>query len=365
MTYQNFSREDFVADSYFRKWVQTPDEATRQFWYDYLTTYPEQTETIRQAAEVILQLATVTGEQNPRISEGALEESWQEIHHRIVHPVVAVKPFYRRRWVWASAACIGFILSWGLYYYRTQQVLEPYQQLVAHADETLEEWVNTTKHVQTITLQDGSSVLLHPGSRLSYPKRFESAKREVFLSGEAYFEVAKNAKQPFFVYANEIVTKVLGTSFTVSAFPKDKQVIVTVQTGRVSVFAQSDQQMKEKTQSPELEGLVLTPNQQIIYSREKVRMVKSLVTQPSVLAKSTGSAFIFRNASVREVFAAIEKAYGVHVIYDEDTFRHCQLNADLSDEPLYQKMEIITKSIEARYQIVEAQFVISGEGCAP
>ncbi|MDQ1086523.1 FecR family protein [Siphonobacter sp. SORGH_AS_1065] len=362
MNYQNFSREDFVKDSYFRKWVQKPDELTRQFWYDYLTKYPEQTETIRQAAEMILQLATVVREQNPVIPSEEIEHSWQEINHRITHPVTGVKPFYRQRWVWASAACLAFLISWAGYWYARQD--QSYQHNVAHADQALKEWVNTTDHVQTIALQDGSSVLLHPGSRLSYPQQFKSSKREVFLSGEAFFEVAKNPKQPFFVYANEIVTKVLGTSFKVSAFPKDQKVTVMVQTGRVSVYAQSDQQAKEKAESTELEGLVLTPNQQIVYSREQVRMVKSLVTQPSVLAKSASSAFVFRNASVKDVFSAIEKAYGVHIIYDEDTFRHCQLNADLSDEPLYQKMEIITKSIEARYQVVDAQFVISGEGCS-
>lgn len=363
MNYQNFSREDFIKDSYFRKWVQNPDEPTRQFWYDYLTRYPEQTETIRQAAEVILQLTTVTTEQNPVTTTEELEDSWQEIHHRLVHPVVTLKPLYRRRWVWATAACVAFLVSWATYWYQKQD--HTYQQNLSHSGQPLKEWVNATDHVQTITIQDGSSVLLHPGSRLSYPQQFEPSKREVFLSGEAFFEIAKNPKQPFFVYANEIVTKVLGTSFKVSAFPKDQKVTVMVQTGRVSVYAQTDPQAKEKAETPELQGLVLSPNQQIVYSREQVRMVKSLVTQPSVLAHSASSAFVFRNASVKDVFAAIEKAYGVHIIYDEDTFRHCQLNADLSDEPLYQKMEIITKSIEARYQVVEAQFVISGEGCAP
>ena len=77
-----------MKDSYFRKWVQKPDEPTRQFWYDYLSKYPEQTETIRQAAEMVLQLATVAREQNPVTSSEEIEHSWQEINHRITHPVI-------------------------------------------------------------------------------------------------------------------------------------------------------------------------------------------------------------------------------------------------------------------------------------
>ncbi|OZI06140.1 hypothetical protein BWI93_21790 [Siphonobacter sp. BAB-5385] len=364
MNYQDFKREDFVADSYFRKWVQNPDAATRQFWYEFLTDYPEQTETIRQAAELVLDLAELSKEKVPDPNTAEQEQAWLEITRRTHPSYVRKLPLYRQRWAWATAACLAFLLSWGFWYsYRSSS--QPYQSLRSTSEVPLKEWVNTTDHAQTLTLQDGSSIILNPGSRLSYPVQFAADKREVYLSGEALFEVAKNPKQPFFVYANELIAKVLGTSFKVRAFPKDQQVIVTVRTGRVSVFAQSDAHVKEKASSRELEGLVLSPNQQITYSRQDVRMTKSLVTEPVVLshAKPSIPPFTFRNTSVKTVFEAVEKAYGVQVVFDEETLRNCQLTADLTDEPLFRKLEIICKSIEAQYQVLDAQIVITGHGC--
>lgn len=368
MSYQNFSREDFVADSYFRKWVRQPDAATREFWSEFLTDYPEQTETIRQAAELVLQLSEIAGEKAPVVTNEEQQATWEEIQRRI-HPDVygvRVLPLYRRRWVWGTAVAVVFALGWTWWWFAVYKSPERvYQNLVAQVGTPLKEWVNNSGHAQTITLQDGSSVILQPGTRLSYPAAFATDKREVYLSGEALFEVAKNPQQPFFVYSNELITKVLGTSFQVSAYPKDRNVVVKVLTGRVSVFAQSDARVKAKASSRELEGVVLSPNQQITYSRENVRLTKSLVNDPAVLSNPTPALprFVFRNTPVTSVFRTIEKSYGVTMVYDEDILKNCQLTADLTDEPLFRKLEIICKSIEARYQILDAQIVVTGNGC--
>ena len=97
------------------------------------------------------------------------------------------------------------------------------------------EQTNNSNMPQIITLSDGSSVLLQPNSKLSYPKIFIGNQRKVYLSGEAFFEISKNPKKPFFVYANEIVTKVVGTSFRIRAYSNQPNVEVLVRTGKVKV----------------------------------------------------------------------------------------------------------------------------------
>jgi transmembrane sensor len=69
-------------------------------------------------------------------------------------------------------------------------------------------------------LEDGTTVHLEKGSRLSFPVHFDPKKREVVLSGEAFFEVTENPSKPFYVYANELITRVLGTSFQHICFGK-------------------------------------------------------------------------------------------------------------------------------------------------
>jgi transmembrane sensor len=84
-----------------------------------------------------------------------------------------------------------------------------------------------------VQLEDGSVVLLNAGSRLVYPASFQNNKREVYLEGEAFFDIAPNAQSPFFVYASGIETEVLGTTFNVCAYPDDVQQNLVLVTGSV------------------------------------------------------------------------------------------------------------------------------------
>jgi len=77
---------------------------------------------------------------------------------------------------------------------------------------------------------------LAPKSKITYPENFENDRRLVILSGEATFDISKDPTKPFLVMANEVTTKVLGTRFNVKAFEEMKDVVVSVQEGKVSVF---------------------------------------------------------------------------------------------------------------------------------
>lgn len=86
-----------------------------------------------------------------------------------------------------------------------------------------------------VQLEDGTVVQLNAGSRLVYPSSFDKNKREVFLEGEAFFEVAPNAGAPFFVYTSNMETEVLGTSFNISAYKDDTRKSIVLVTGSVQL----------------------------------------------------------------------------------------------------------------------------------
>ena len=176
--------------------------------------------------------------------------------------------------------------------------------------------------------------------------------------------MAKDPDRPFLVYAKELVTKVLGTSFSIEAYEGSDNITVEVKTGRVSVFAKSDPEVKQKATNRELNGVVLTPNQKITYNRGEVRLVKSLVENPEViLPKSKSTQFEFEETPASEVFAAIGKAYGIDILYDEDLLKDCPLNASLDTQTLHEKLTIICKAVEAQYEILDGQIVIHSKGC--
>jgi ferric-dicitrate binding protein FerR (iron transport regulator) len=150
----------------------------------------------------------------------------------------------------------------------------------AYADITssrqLIENINTSKNTISVSLPDGSVVKLASNSRISYESNFDSlATRDVYLSGQAFFSVKKNPDHPFRVFANEIVAKVLGTSFTVRSFEKDTVIRVTVSTGKVSVYSMGQTTTVQETAKPnKLGGMILTPNQQLVYEKSSKEFQK-------------------------------------------------------------------------------------------
>src|SRR5687768_17161860 len=115
------------------------------------------------------------------------------------------------------AASVLLIAIAGYFFFPTE--LSMSRNNVAHtpASEKLVEVKNATNDVLCIALPDSSVVKLEPGSELSYSKTWSTTKREVHLAGEAFFDVVKDSRRPFYVYGGDIVTKVLGTSFSVKA----------------------------------------------------------------------------------------------------------------------------------------------------
>ena len=214
-------------------------------------------------------------------------------------------------------------------------------------------------------MPDGSSVLLEKGGKLSYDSKvFGRDKREVFLSGAAFFEVSKDPARPFFVYANELITKVLGTSFTIRALPGEKQVEVLVKTGRVAVFTHRDSSKDRKLSNRELEGVVVTPNQQITLERTALHFLRTLVPDPQMLEiPAQKVSFDFDDVPAPKVLELIEKAYGVDIVYDEDLLANCMFTAHLNDEPLNDKIRLICEGLQAEHEIIDGQIVITSKGC--
>jgi ferric-dicitrate binding protein FerR (iron transport regulator) len=239
-----------------------------------------------------------------------------------------------------------------------------YSKIVKEKKESLIEATNQTGKSTVLNLPDGTSVVLFPGSRLSYPKIFKNS-RNVYLEGEAFFEVTKNPQKPFLVYANKLVSKVLGTSFTVKAYAADSVVNVTVKTGRVSVFTEEDQNQKKLSNRPELAGLVLTPNQQVVYHLADNRLIRTLAAEPAIVNRKSiqQETFSFNKTPVQQVFKLLQDTYGISIIYNEDLLEGCELTGELGDEPLLEKMNVICKAIDGSYEMMDAQIIVTNKGC--
>jgi ferric-dicitrate binding protein FerR (iron transport regulator) len=216
---------------------------------------------------------------------------------------------------------------------------------------------------EKVRLSDGSTILLQPGSNIRYQQDFNTNKREIKLEGDAFFDVVKNVERPFYVYANNVVTRVLGTSFYVKS-PLGKNTIeVEVKTGRVHVY--KDQKIDSAPQKPsESEGVILTPNEKVIYFTEKNQWITTLVEKPTPTKDGKAEApLLFDNTPVHEIAKRLEEEYGIDIIIENKKVKSCTFTGDVTALPLYDILSVIVKSIGGSYEIQETNIVIHGKGC--
>ncbi|WP_324675490.1 FecR family protein [Hymenobacter sp. GOD-10R] len=364
--YVQYTAEDFAQDDFFVRWVLLPDAETEAFWQNWLTTFAFRREEVEAARHLVLALHQLP-QQRMAVGEKMMlkQRIFDEIEAREQARPPMVRAMPRVAWQWAAAALLVFGLlggSWYLWQARQGAPAMAYLQVVkTQTADSLREVANATDDTHLVALSDGSSVLLRPHSRLAFPTRFTGPNRNVYLEGAAFFEVAKNPSRPFFVNTAHLVTKVLGTSFEVQARPAAARVVVTVKTGRVSVYPQSSAEAAAQRQTRKLEGFVLVPNQQATYRLADRKLLRTLLPQPRLQAVQP--TFEYTETSLSEVFAQLEKAYGVHIVYDEAVLGNCPLTASFTDEPLFEKLGLICKAVQANYEVMDAQIVVTGPGC--
>ncbi len=218
--------------------------------------------------------------------------------------------------------------------------------------------VNQTDRSQTVYLVDGSRVTLQPGSGIRHAAFLQKDKREVYLEGNAFFDVAKDARRPFYVYSGDLVVRVLGTSFKVATDKESGDITVLVTTGKVAVT---------KKTAPLPQPLILTTNQIAIYkghSRDLVQLqAEKKDLAPDLIPAAPAISFNFDETPVEEIFQTLENAYGIPFHYDKVTFSHCVLTTSMADESLEEKIRIICEAIGATYQLREDGIFLEGKPC--
>ncbi|AOZ98749.1 FecR family protein [Flavobacterium commune] len=360
--------EDFLADESFRLWMRSKEDSNG--WEEWTLENPKRAKLVEEARLWLLAMEVPEVNVSQEQLDAALQNTWMKIEKAEQESKMELKliQLWNTSWFRKIAAILVVgLLSFYAYdnYFSTERYAANYEQIVSNLDEDgLIEQINNSNKPQILTLSDGSSVLLQPKSKLSYPKLFEGNERNVYLSGEAFFEISKNPKKPFFVHANEIVTKVVGTSFRIKAYADQSDVEVVVRTGKVKVNA--EKLIRNSSQ----EEIVLLPNEALRFERKNKTFDKITdITLDKSISSSVKSieqlSFEFSDIPVAQIFKTIEQAYSVEIDYPKQQLEKCHLTTSLSDQPLPEKLKIICKSIgeNSSYTMNGNQITIVSKGC--
>lgn len=217
----------------------------------------------------------------------------------------------------------------------------------------MESVVSEKRH---LTLPDGSEVTLARDAQIHFDKNFNKNHRNVTLEGSAFFHVTPDKSKPFIISSGDLVTEVLGTSFEISQNSDLDVIEVRVVTGEVTVY---NPNMKKQTR------MVLFPNQKVVYNKLFKNLNRTLVESPQPLPDKVfpESKFVFVNTPLKEVARTFTEVYGIEFQIDDKNIEECIVNADLENLPMFTRLELICKSVEASYIINGTTVFLSGEGC--
>lgn len=363
------SPEDFVFNPTFRSWLLDNDSDHKEYWENWMKANPDKVPLVNYAKAIVYAL-TVNHKQ---LSQQEIEHEIKAIMRKTSSVQTETNSlrvnkvgtsFYKRM---ALAAAVIGICVMGIIYFNlrspervTQAKLNKFPP---ESSSAMMNQMNNSDSIQLVTLFDGSIVRLHPNSSVSFSSGTFSKKREVYLAGEAFFEVKKNPSVPFVVYTKDLVTKVLGTTFQVQSYPDADKASIRVKTGKVSVYRKENFSEKN-TVANTLDGLIVIPNQQVIYDVLKDQLRKTIIEEPVVLAPAPPQTFVFNSTPLKEVFKALQNTYGINIIYDESVINSCSLSASMGDENFYEKLELICKAINATYESIDGTIYISSHGCS-
>jgi ferric-dicitrate binding protein FerR (iron transport regulator) len=203
-----------------------------------------------------------------------------------------------------------------------------------------------------ITLSDNSKIWLNSGSKLIYPACFATNKREVYLEGEAIFEVSHNKKHPFIVITADLDVRVLGTVFNVSSYRDDQTTSTILESGSVELNYKSNSVFGRSKE-------LMVPGMLAIYNPEQGNVEQSKVNTRHYTSWRDGY-FIFEKQPLGGILKKISRYYNVSVrLSDEELGKETfSGNLDLKNSP-DQVLKIIAELISAKVENIDNQIVIT------
>lgn len=232
--YKDYELEHFLTDEFFIQWVKFPDRNNCHFWEKWLQENPQKRETVMQAVQLI---RGVHYGKNVLFTDTMYVETFENIIRTTNLPDRKLSSnkvtfnfsslFSLRKLV--AVLVVGFCCWMG---YSLMFQMEEVKEVVVEIP--MVKKINPAGVKSLITLSDGSKVYLNAGSTLQFPKQFSSERREVQLSGEAFFDIQSEADRPFIVSTGNTQIKVLGTTFNVNQEESGK-IAVALVSGKVRV----------------------------------------------------------------------------------------------------------------------------------
>jgi ferric-dicitrate binding protein FerR (iron transport regulator) len=320
LDYTQYTAEQLAMDDYFQQWVQQPNSESNQFWLSWLEHYPHRRQEVQQARQLVTLL-------HFREDAPTLEEEisvWNRINQtrkvskQSENQVIA--PRWGRIWAVRAAVAAGLVLLGSLLF-----MLSPNREI---------RYQTAYGQTQRITLPDGSVVTLNANSTLTMPAAWaDENPREVWLDGEAFFQVQKrklagqSGNRRFIVHTDDLNVEVLGTQFDVSS--RKGQTWVVLNSGSVKLDLNLPSNQLANPES----SVLMVPGERAVLSGNRKKITKMTV-KPEVFNDWTRNEWILDNMPFGEVTARLEETFGLKVTFSKQDIAQERITGVVSTENL-------------------------------
>jgi hypothetical protein len=342
--YSNYEVNDFTADSRFVNWVLSPDSDSIDFWNRFLIENPYQAANIEEAKKLIYSLRTL----DSAVSQNRLDIIWKDINSK-TSKTRRFNFFVFGRWAAIALLLISIgLVTYNNYYipgfeFSEQPAINTENAKLVLADGSIKSFVKEESEIEVNTvgeiilnsdtikstlaeekngalnhvvmpygkqirlqLPDGTLVYVNAGTKFSFPSKFEGSKREVYLKGEALFDVAENKKKPFIVHTSDIDIYVTGTEFNVSAYDDDNYTQAVLVSGEVKVSKPGILNKKIK----------ILPGESALYNKKSGK-ISTMAVDAEIYTIWTKGYLIFKGEILTNVFKKLERFYDVKIVVQQ------------------------------------------------
>ncbi|MDD2381304.1 MAG: FecR family protein [Mariniphaga sp.] len=291
----------------------------------------------------------------PRFFYPDEEKAWEEIKRQLNKKDKSNK--FCSKWAKVAAIFLLAFVSGGIGHYFLSQNSEPIEPPLQV------EYVAPLGSRSFLKMPDGSKIWLNAGTTIIYQTTFGSFNRDVKLTGEAFFEIAKNQAIPFVVQTSEINITALGTQFNVKAYADEKTIETTLIKGSVKL---------ESTKFKLAEEVILTGTEKAVYTKQskeidriwnnktvkehetakptpELKIITSIEPDPIISWKD--ERWIINNEKLVSLSKKLERRYAVNIIFDNELLKEYSFGGTLEDETLEQVLDAICSSSPIKYVI--------------
>jgi transmembrane sensor len=345
---------DLLSDESFIRYCKKSSPADIIFWEDYLLKNPDQLELIEAAKDRFLVLFNT-------IAEADLREQEDRLRNRLsgIAPVISIDESSgtgagKRRMFWirlTAVACILIIIC-----------IFSISHFSSKKEKAFKTFLTNYGERKNIQLPDGSVVNLNAGSKIVINESFDQLARDVYLTGEAFFDVKHNEKKPFIVHTADMDVKALGTAFDIKAYNEERLTQTSLIRGIVEVTLKKNNNK-----------VLLYPSQKIIWENNsgdspdagspskkaapnnpaKISPQKIKVTEQGDIKEIAwkDNKLVFDNDTMDEIAHMIERWYGVHILFRNEEIRSYRFTGVFEREDLRTVLTYLKESRQFNFKI--------------